>query len=67
MPPWLKGSTVSSGAPCQPTQAPSVLVIIGASAVTSPPGERRQPSSQPISSAEQRSTGSRLDTTMKSN
>ena len=66
MPPWLNGSTVSSGAPCQPTHAPSVLVIMGASAVTRPPGERRQPSSPPLSSGAQRSTGSRLDTTMKS-
>src|SRR5688572_20771610 len=65
--PWLNGFTVSSGAPCQPTQAPSVLVIMGASAVTRPPGERRQPEpSSPCSPGAQRSTGRRLDTTMKS-
>src|SRR6476661_6222867 len=67
MPPWLNGSTVSSAAPCQPTQAPSVLVIMGARAVTRPPGERRQPEpSSPGSPGAQRSTGRRLETTMKS-
>ncbi len=54
------------GRPGQPTQAPSVFSMTGASAVTRPPGERRQPSSPSASASGARSTGSRLETTMKS-
>ena len=65
MPSVSNGSTSSSAVPDQPIQAPSFDRMTGSSAVTRPPGEgfQRAVPSCPIS----RSTGSRFETTTKSN
>ena len=59
----VKGSTVSSGTPGHPTQAPSRAARIGSRAVTRPPGAVTQVG--PVGPST-RSTGSRLATTTRS-